>query len=862
MTGRAVTGRGDALAKFAAALAWTFFAMWIGGRATAADTPVVLDGETFVGKVQPLLTQYCADCHGAETQEGELRLDNLPADFIDRRSADRWGEVLDRINLGEMPPQDSSQPTARELAVIVDWLTREIAAARRRTQSTGGRVMLRRLSRQEYANTVRDLLQVEFVEGEGPRDVLPPDGQIRGFDKNAKALLIDPSLMQAYFEAAQLVADQAVQFRPPKIPERTVRFEFRDTDDSAMSYILGRRTAWLEGDSMVLLESDARTFAKLYHPYNNREVPVTGRYRVRIQAAAVRGRDDQPVFMDVKQGPADRIARFQIDASPENPKVYEFETIRDEKFNGEYSLRMVNAANLGRFIQRRGRQLRKADELFQQGEAKASTRLKARLLAQGDFSAGAYKRSAVRLEGTPRLYLDWIEVTGPLQGSYPPRSMQRLFPDGWHASQQTMQTLEEIFRRLMPRAFRRPVRDSEVQALLRVVQEQQQRSGSFEQALKSGITAMLCAPDFVYLFEPSAPADQPRRLTSFELASRLSYFLWSSTPDDALFRSAANGDLLNPDELTSQVDRMLQDPRVEGLVQGFARQWLKVDEFDRFLPDEQIFPEFYEPSMLGVERDLVEQPLAMFREMLRSKEPLDAWLTADWTMVNQRLAAYYDLEAVEGAEFRRVSLPVGHARTRRGGILGMAGVHMWGADGSRTKPVERGKYILDVLFNDPPPPPPPNAGEVEPNVRGENLTVRERLQRHREQTTCNNCHRRIDPYGLALENFNVIGKWRVRQDGEKRPDRWRERKPIDPSGVFPNGKTFQDYAQFRQLMIEQAPRMRRGISEKLLSYALGRSLVGADRGAVDDIVEAAGAEEATWRGLIRAIVLSEPFQTK
>ena len=841
---------------------------WIGSLwllalpAMGAEPPVALDSQTFVRQVQPLLKQYCADCHGAKTQEGELRLDNLPANFVDRSSADPWGEVLDRINLGEMPPQDAPQPPASELAAVVDWLTREIAAARQRAESTGDRVMLRRLSRQEYVNTVRDLLQVTFVEGEGPGDVLPPDGQIRGFDKNAKSLLIDPSLMQAYFDAAKLVADKAIQFRPPKIPERTVRFEFRDTEDSAMSYILGRRTAWIEDDSMVLLDSDARTFGKLYHPYNNREVPATGRYRVRVQAAAVRGRDDQPVFMDVKQGPADRIARFQVDAAPGNPKVYEFETIRDEKFNGEYSVRMLKSPDLGRYIQRRGRALRQADQWFQQGKAKESTRLKARLMAQGDFAAGAYRSSAVHLDDVPRLHLDWIEVTGPLQGDYPPPSMQVLFPDGWDAQQRTMTTLTSMFERLLPRAFRRQVKAAEIDALMSVVEQEFKQTSSFEQALKSGLIAVLCSPDFIYLFEPTAKDDAPRALEPFELASRLSYFLWSSKPDETLFRSAASGALVNRDELISQVNRMLDDERMEGLVQGFARQWLKVDEFDRFLPDEQIFPEFYEPSMLGVERDLAEQPLAMFREMLRADEPLDAWLAADWTMVNQRLAAYYDLAPVEGSEFRRVALPEAHASRIRGGILGMAGVHLWGADGSRTKPVERGKYILDVLFNDPPPPPPPNAGEVEPNVRGENLTVRERLQKHREQTTCNNCHRRIDPYGLALENFNVIGKWRTRQDGEKRPDRWGERKPIDPSGALPNGESFADFLEFRALMVQQAPRMRRGIGEKLLSYALGRSLVGADRGQVDDIIRQASSDGGSWRSLIHAIVLSAAFQTK
>jgi hypothetical protein len=300
-------------------------------------------------------------------------------------------------------------------------------------------------------------------------------------------------------------------------------------------------------------------------------------------------------------------------------------------------------------------------------------------------------------------------------------------------------------------------------------------------------------------------------------------------------------------------------------VQGFARQWLKVHEIGRFKPDEQIYPQFYATSMAGIDKDVEAEPLAFFREVLRKDEPVDRFLDSDWLMLNERLANLYGIEGVTGVELRRVALDRGEASAAgvRGGLLGMAGVHLWGADGNRTKPVERGKYILDVLFNDPPPPPPPNAGEVEPNLSGKKLTVRERLAKHREQTTCNNCHRRIDPYGLAMENFNVIGQWRERLDGEKPLHQWGiDRPPIDPSGTLPNGRAYADYREFRTLIVDQKERFTRGLAEKLFVYALGRTAEPADRAAIDAIVAAAPEGRATLRALIAAIAQSRPFQSK
>ena len=559
----------------------------------------------------------------------------------------------------------------------------------------------------------------------------------------------------------------------------------------------------LDGRTLVVMEGMARTYSKLRHPFNQREIPLSGKYRIRVRAAASRGQRDEPVYMDVHFGATGRQARFRVDASRNEPVVYEFEKTFDAFEPGEFQVGIVKGTRFrlgnAEWYHSNG----ELTKLAESGHSRDATRMKARLRAEGAYDhyvRSSYVPEVLHVETLPKLYLEWIEVIGPLQGEYPPASLTTIFGDydaarRFAATTDRAQILTEtraIFQRLLPRAFRRPVTDAEISSLVNLVGAEIDAGANSQQALKSGLVAMLCSPDFLFLFETSATdATTPRKLNDYELATRLSYFLWSTLPDAELTRLASEGRLHEPATMAKQVDRMLADPQIEGFVQGFARQWLKIDEISRFAPDQQIYPDYYATDMVGVEQDVKEELLAFFREVLHRDESVVNFLDSDWLMVNERLAKLYDLKGVVGPELRRVPLPRGkdaESRTDssmpervRGGLLGAAGVHLWGADGSRTKPVERGKYLLTVLFNSPPPPPPPNAGEVEPNLSGKILTVRERLAKHREQTSCNNCHRRIDPYGLALENFNVIGRWRDRMDGEKPLAHWGDKRPaIDP----------------------------------------------------------------------------------
>lgn len=841
----------------------------------------VASAESVPRELRVFFETHCQDCHGNDNVEGELNLDTLSADFSDSQSAQKWIEVLDRINLGEMPPEDQRRPSEKELVSVVQWVSQQLRTNRERMDSTGGRVVMRRMTRLEYANSVRDLLGVQFVDGEGPLTKLPPDGAIKGFDRHTKALMIDPSLMDAYLEVASVIADKAIQFRPPLIPQKTVRFEFRDTERSAMSYILHSRRAYLEDGHMVLLEDNARTFGVLRHPFDGREIPITGEYRVKIRAGAQPGSDGEPVYMRITQGAGDVIGQFRVDATPDAMRDYTFVVTRSDALQGEFDVGIVPGTRFGSYDGRRGALARKATELFDSGDVAGSMRMKARMRAQGDFDSGVRNRlneDTITLDSLPKLHLDFIEVTGPLQPSFPPPKMKLMFPNGWDIDGSgdaetrragEMDRVASMLRFLMPRAYRRPVSANEVEPLINLARSELESGADLEQALKTTLIGILCSPKYLFLHEKSLelPTDAKtsvatRALSPLEYASRISFLLWSSQPDDELLRAASANKLSNQERRRTQINRMLEDPRSQGFLDGFARQWLKVEGFNQFPPDERIFPNFYATEFRGLDADLIDQPIEMIREsILRDESVLDL-IDSDWTMLNERLARYYGINGVEGDAFRRVKLSPRDAAIR-GGLLGMAGIHRWGSDGSRTKPVERGKYILDVFFNDPPPPPPPNAGEVEPNLRGQKLTVRERLRKHRTQSTCNHCHRRIDPYGLAMENFNTIGQWRELEDGEKPIEQWGDDRPaVDPSGKLMNGTEFENYVEFKAAMMDQRERFVRGLTEKLLAYSLARSIEPSDRLLVDAIVQRAEKDNYTFRSILTAIIESKVFRAK
>lgn len=798
--------------------------------------------------VTKLIQSYCIDCHGPDLQEGDLRLDRLQPDFGDSASAAKWIEVMDNLNLGEMPPDGERQPPVELAGAVTDWIASELRHAATLSRGTGGRVLMRRLNRTEYANIVRDLLAVDFLPGEGPRDLLPPDGTMNGFDTVSKALLLDPSLMEKYFDVAAIVAAKAVVTGPPPVPTRRNRMQYEDIS-GGIEYIKHGRDTIVTDNGIITMASGMRSEENLRHPWNDQLIPVRGRYRLRIRLGAD-PKDRDSLYIRVTRGGDGDLYFGKVPGTLDEPEIIEIERAFDVPGGNEIGIRFEDAPGFGRVNYHYSDLRRRAQAETDAGNAKLAGRLQAQLGAQGFPNQGRLEPDSRTTDHYPRILFDWIELEGPLYDQWPPESTRRIFHRGLDNDVIGDDYTREIFARLLPIAFRRPVKPDELDRIVGIVRSELNHGEAYPDAIQSGIIAMLCSPAFLL-------TDEPEPLDGYAIAFRLSRFLWSSIPDQELRRLAAEGRLGDHDVLLQQVDRMLKHDNAEAMVIGFARQWLKADEFDRFAIDRNLYRDFYRTENAGLNEAINEEPIAFFREILRSGGSLLDVLDSDWTMANALLARHYGLPGVRGKEFVRVLLP---PQSHRGGLSTMAAVHKWGSDGNRTKPVERGKYILDVLFNDPPKPPPPNVGEVEPNVDGERLTVRQRLDQHRTIAACANCHRTIDPYGLALENFSVTGQWRTKQDGER--PWWPDEAVIDATGTLPNGTSFSNIDEYKAALRAQSDRFLHGFSEKMFTYALGRIVEPSDHATINALVDRMKSNGHSLQSLIEGVVLSDAFLMK
>ena len=803
--------------------------------------------------VSETLAAHCVQCHGPEKSKGDLRLDTLAGDFDDRTEANAWLEVRTRVNLGEMPPDEEDALAVDAITEISQFVTEGLRQAERRSRGAGGDANIRRLNRREYAQTIEDLLEITFLPGESPLDLLPPDGSAEGFDKVGGALFLDPSLMSSFYQVARRVADVALVEGPPDYPTEVMRLEYEDMADSrAIGYLTTRLGLQAVEGGVRLVEGQTRSFGMLRYPgrRDNNVAPVSGFYRFTVRASGAPGADGEAPILKLEHKHPDDSMRIlmeiPIEAPWDAPQEYTVVVPRDT-LGGELEISMVNAARLTMLdmptihFNQRNRDLGGKDfaEVI---------RLAGRKAAEGwSAPGGTIDPDKLDLTQHPRLFLDYLEVEGPLYDSWPPPSHQSIVFDGPLGDRDPEAYAREIFARFLPKAWRRPVESDEIEPIVGLVSSELDAGASFIEALRVGLTAALTSPQFLFLGESMDGADR----ASFALAERLAAFLWGSMPDEALSQAARRGVLAADTELRSQVDRMLADPKRERFVRDFATQWLRVEDILAFTPDPQIYREFD----AELAKAAIEEPVAFFAEALERDLPLSTFLNSDFVMVNQRLAEHYGFDGVRGKGFRPMALP---RDSERGGLLGMMGVHLAGSDGIRTKPVSRAAYVREVLFNDPPDPPPPNAGEIEPNIEGENLSVRDRLLQHQEIESCAACHRSLDPYGLALENFNVVGSWRDHQDGED----FRRRDPpdIDASGLLPNGVPFADFFQFRERLLGQEDRLRRGLAEKLLVYGLGRPISPADDAALIEITDRTRAQGDSLRALIHALVQSSVFR--
>lgn len=833
----------------------------------------------------PFIEQNCLECHGEKKAKAGFRIDQLGTDFAGAKVADQWKEVIDRINAGEMPPEDKRRPDAKQAAAFVGWVNGQLREVELAAKNAGGRIPMRRLNGDEYANTVRDLLRLDENIVRPLVEELPADGKAEGFDRLGVALFFDQTQIERSLAVAEKIAAIAIVTEPPKPRTQVNTFgELRRRPPAEMVEVFpafkhqipaGAQDRFVRPENIEYIQGyptyqrELAGWGVINHFAIGQTVTQDGYYRFRIKAKVDnRGRTEPNKFrlQYGKDSPIEVMAEVPLDPSgitetilflrgPVNgevkgPQVFNLMWNHTEKAvitEPAYQKLVSNWTRLRGLLEQAA--VKRAPEA--QMEALRQERAVAEK-ALNDWTGVAHiYNPAMDVEKLPRLQIESIEIEGPVQKEWPPASHQALFLTGDPARDAA--GVREIFARFLPRAYRRPVAKEEVDEIVAVVNEGLTKGHlSFPEAMRLGLQRVLCAPGFLFLQEPAGATPKRRALTDHELASRLSYFLWSTMPDDELLGLAAKNKLHDPATRGAQIKRMLADPRSQQLVQNFGGQWLSVRDYGSTQPAKE-YTEWDKP----LERAAQQEPLAFFAEVLAKDLPVTSFLDSDFLVVNDRLAKHYGLEGVAGPEFRRVSLkPENH----RGGVLGMAGLMTFLADGTRTLPMRRGSWVLRELFDDPPNNPPPNAGEIQPNTGGQSLTVRERLEAHRRDEICASCHFKLDPFGLALENYDAIGKWRVRFNGEG--VRESTAPALDVSGKFPDGTKFATLEEYKAGLLARKDKFARAFSTKLLTYALGRPVGYSDHEQLDTLIGVLKKNDYRIQPLLYAIVASEAFNTK
>ncbi|MEW4561082.1 DUF1592 domain-containing protein [Bremerella sp. JC770] len=774
--------------------------------AAAADNP----------QVRALLKTHCIECHGAETQEANLRLDTLafPSTALD--NAHVWSRVVNAVERGEMPPDYQEQPTADERKQLIGQIVGTV------TQATERPISLRRLNRQEYENTVHDLLGIDVPLV----DLLPEDGKVQGFDKGIDGLSFSSVLLEEYLKAANVAFDATIRRIEPLSPEtrRAELMQIKENIDSVKK----KKGGVIEVDGSLVKFTPGWPPARIddSHPIED------GVYRCRV-AIWPHNPGDRTIsvalYVGALFGPDTQqfVGIFDAAGTPGEPRVVEFTCRMDE---GD-TIHIV-------------------------------PRVWPEHVTWRD-----------KHEKRPGVGIAWVETYGPLDQSFPSEATKKLFGDvesitmkeHWSVwmrhrknvkshlieSSQPKEDLQRMLKAFIPRAFRRPVSDQEMQPFIDLAINRLESGRTFEQAARSGVTAVMCAPQFLLVNREPVVDD-------YTIASRLSYFLWSTMPDEELLKLAAEGKLSDPAVRRAQVNRMIADPRIENLVNDFTAQWLDLRDIEFTTPDKKLYPE-YDPLLL---EGMLGETRHFFEHVLQEDLSVMNFIDSDWTFLNQRMAGHYGLPEVEGHEqFQKVSLP---EDSIRGGVLTHASVLKVTANGTTTSPVIRGVWVLDKMLGRPAPPPPPGVPAVEPDIRGA-TTIREQLDKHRNNAACASCHKRIDPPGFALEEFDAIGGhrdyYRSVGEGERIPNQksYRKGPDVESSFAMADGREFENFVQFRQQMSDDQALVARAIAEKLLIYSTGRRMGLAQRDAVDQIVAQSSKHDLGLKSMIHAVVESDLF---
>lgn len=740
-------------------------------RAQALDPQVAPQADSEYQKdILPIFVAFCGDCHSGTQPAAGVDFERLDPDRA--RTLDRtiWKKVHTQLQAGIMPPPDSEQPSDEERQNLVGWIARNALEVICEGPAYPGRVTLRRLNRNEYNRTIRDLIGINYR----PADQFPSDDVGYGFDNIGDVLTLPPVLLERYLDAADEVVRRAIL-----VPE----LEFAP-----------------------VASFPGKTLASVGEVGQEHAFSTTANYLIRVEAYGDQAGSEAVKMEFLLDGKSLQV--IEVAATSANPIHYEL-SIPVDAGRHQIAVKFIN-----------------------------------------DYYDP--DNPDPKLKGDRNLHVRSFAVVGPI-GVLPadlPESHRRLLsdtPPAGSAREALVTAARMNLSQLLPRAFRRPIVPEEVERYVKIMTAVLDDGGSFERAMQVAIQGVLVAPRFLFRVEQQPADEDPnpvRQLDNFELATRISYFLWSSQPDEELFQAATRGDLNDPDKLRSQIRRMLQDPRIDGLIENFVGQWLQLRNLETIAIDRNRFAEFT-PEMRTAMRRETEM---LFESIVREDRNVMELLTADYTFLNESLAKLYGIEGVVGPEFRKVTL----AGSARGGLLGQASVLTVTSNPTRTSPVKRGKWILENLLATPPPPAPPNVPSLESQKPADQpaTSLRAQMELHRSKPDCAACHQLMDPLGFGLENFDAIGRWRDEDQGVA----------IDARGELPDGRTFAGPNELKQILIQRQADFRRCIAAKLLTYALGRGLEYFDECTLNEITDGMESGEDRFESLIWQIVNSVPFR--
>lgn len=744
-----------------------------------------------------LIEDYCIACHNQKTKTADISLQGLDFNEVGNNAA-VWEKVLRKVRTGQMPPASAPKPDWPDVTTFVNWLEGGLDRAAQ-LHPNPGRPAVHRLNRAEYSNAIRDLLAVDIKPGLA----LPVDDSGYGFDNIGEVLTLSPALLEKYMSVARRVSRLAIGDRTIKTTEE--RFQPRR----------GNRNERVSDE----LPFFSRSGLSVEYYF-----PLDGEYLFRIKTPS--------------NGDTGEAARF-------------------------YEMRLPVKAGLrsvGATFPRESAKPEPAIPNLRRGGGAAMTPQMIPLDLRLD---GARIK---RFEVPETTAIEFLAISGPhnVAGRGETASRAKIFvcrPVSNSVSNSSSGKNEalcakKILSTLARRAFRRPVTDVDVAPLM-AFYDNGRRTGDFDDGIQQALEAMLVSPDFLFRVErdprsavrSGAASGAVYRLNDFELASRLSFFLWSSIPDDELLKLAELGKLKEPLILQQQVNRLLTDPRADAFVGNFGGQWLHLRNLETAKPDPDVFPNFDESLRQAFRRETE----LFFESVLRENRTVFELLDADYTFLNQRLAEHYGIRGVYGSQFRRVVLNDAN-RAKRGGLLGQGSILTVTSYPNRTSVVQRGKWILENLLGAPPPPPPPDIPDLKPVGKdGRLLTMREQLDLHRANSICASCHARMDPIGFALENYDGIGKWRAKDAGV----------PIDATGKLPDGTKFNGPSELKKILLTgHRDEFAATVTEKLLTYALGRGLEAYDAPAIRTIMREAAKDDYRLPALINAIINSQPFQMR